>query len=184
MTTDETTYVDRIKGYTGINENDPYTEELAIEVLGNFIFPKTAYTSVIDGQENPSIIITNTSFISNVRQLKMNLANWLFSHDEELEKLEEIRGFNSETFDKINNAAFKKLLKLSISSFLEGIENSNINTLIIDGDKIPARLKGTAFLQELERKIKDGRYFNNDISLEDIKNQTPESRYFYKLSDR
>ena len=189
----DVTNVDRIEGYTGIAENEQYNVQTAVEVLGDFIFPKTAYTTTIDGEVNPSLVLTNTSRITNITQLKRNLASWLFAHDEDLEESEEIRGFVSSTFDTINNDAFKELLKLSIGSYLDttGLEESTIRSLVVIDDKgkgevlsdlVSTRLKGTAFLEKLEEKVTDSKFFNTDITLGDIKNQTPESKYFYKLS--
>tara|TARA_B100000424_G_scaffold271667_1_gene275664 strand:+ start:23056 stop:26109 length:3054 start_codon:yes stop_codon:yes gene_type:complete len=178
------TNVDRIQGYDGLSQNDAYDEAVAIEVLSNFIFPKTAYTTTIDDEVNPSIIVENTTTISNIRAIKRNLSGWLFSHDEELERLGDIRGFNSKLFDEINNNSFEKLLNLSIKDYLEGIETSSLSSLLVNGEDIEVdeRLKGKAFLEELEKKIGDGQYLNPNITLRDIRNQTPDSKYFYKFA--
>ena len=166
-----------------VAEQEKYTPELAKKLLGAYIFPAIGY------EELPYLL--EGVAVTDSKQVKSRLVTWMLAHDKEQEEF--VDGFNEDIFDKINRKAFDDLLKLPLDKFIKGIyevksEEEDI-TIKPEGDEEvtleDAKKIGTRalkFLNELSDNVLDPEYFNTDITLSDIYNRTPKSKYFYQLT--
>jgi len=168
------------KDYTAIGAETKYTQEIAINLLNKYIFPSTAYEGEINNVQNPSRVVQDASRISQIKSVKRGLISWVFSHEDDAEQY--IPNFNEQEFDNINRDAFNSILDMSIQDFLRGVEGTTVEALTQSIDNLDVAAAGPDKFTAIAEAVKDGKFFNTNITLRDIKNKTGESEQFYKLT--
>ena len=225
--TDEETTVLALRG-TDIAEGDIYSEDMALEIFKNYIFPNILMSPSEDGDSANYISIPiSGNAKTSIESVKKALVTWLFNHDGDAE----VEGFNESEFERINKAAYGKLLnstikdifnmkafdgelptikllnlsdaaKKNIKKFVESndypqsldmverlnrphgeVEGIALTMAMIHG-YIQENLKDNPreFLIRLETRVNSSQLFDDNITLKDIKEQTAESQYFFKLA--
>lgn len=181
-----------------ITEQSNYTLDVAKKLLGYYIFPAEAYDT------SPSLV-TGTEK-KDIEDIKDGFISWILRHDKDMEAI--IDGFNEKEFEKRNRAALTRLLNMSINEYITGISDTptkgsrvtvqlksgprepdeDISLLAIRRDKKFSHkgeiegMPATDFLENLSDKVLDPNFFNIDIKLRDIFEQTAQSKYFYQLT--
>lgn len=191
-----------VDGFTGlewIGRQQNYTLDIAKKLLGYYIFPAEGYSSppnLISGTEKRDTVVIKEGFIS-----------WILKHDEDMETL--LDGFDEKQFEKLNRDALNELLNMTINEYMNEIADTPTpaeNILVsAEGeplerftkyiDELESRgkkgkfvgvdlpdMKASEFLETLSKKVLDPEFFNIDIKLKDILNQTEQSKYFYQLT--
>ena len=191
-----------VDGFTGlewIGRQQNYTLDIAKKLLGYYIFPAEGYSSppnLISGTEKRDTVVIKEGFIS-----------WILKHDEDMETL--LDGFDEKQFEKLNRDALNELLNMTINEYMNEIADTPTpaeNILVsAEGeplerftkyiDELESRgkkgkfvgvdlpdMKASEFLETLSKKVLDPEFFNIDIKLKDILNQTDQSKYFYQLT--
>jgi hypothetical protein len=193
--------VDGFPNIEWIGEQTNYTLDIATKLIGRYIFPKEGYTNtpyLLDGTER-----------KDAQTIKENFIPWILQHDKDLEAL--LDGFNEKQFEKTNRDALDKLLNMTINEYMNEIADtptpaSDILLTTEDEqitfeqfnryvDELESRgkkekyvgvdlpdMKASEFLESLSKKVLDPEFFNIDITLKDILNQTDQSKYFYQLT--
>lgn len=168
------------KDYTAIGAETKYTQEIAINLLNKYIFPSTAYEGEINNVQNPSRVVEDASRIAQIKGVKRGLISWLFSHEDDAEQY--IPNFNEQEFDNINRDAFNSILDMNMQDFLRGVEGTTVEALTQSIDNLDVAAVGADKFKAIADAVKDGKFFNTNITLRDIKNKTAVSEQFYKLT--
>jgi len=213
---------------TDIADGDIYSEDMALEIFKNYIFPNILMSPSEDGDSSNYISIPiSGNAKTSIESVKRALVTWLFNHDGDVD----VEGFNESEFERINKAAYEKLLnstmkdifnmkafdgelptikllnlsdaaKKNIKKFVElndypqdldMVEREMARLGEVDGialtmpminDYLKENLKDNPreFLIRLETKVNSSQLFDDNITLKDIKEQTAESQYFFKLA--
>jgi hypothetical protein len=174
------TVVLAFKDYTAIGAETKYTQDIAINLLNKYIFPTTAYLAEVNDIENPSRVVEDATRIRQIQAVKQGLISWLFSHEDDAEQY--IPNFNEQQFDTINRDAFNSILDMSIQDFLRGVEGTTVEALTQNIDNLDVGPASAEKFKAIAEAVKDGKFFNTNITLRDIKNKTGESEQFYKLT--